>query len=60
MILNWFLPLGILIGAAGTQTAIRVHHGVKGHTRSRGWMLLLAIAWLPSFCWILAQFVDQY
>jgi len=60
MIMAWFLPVGILIGAAGTQTAFKSRHAMKVHTRERGWWLLLILAWLPSFCWILAQFIGQY
>jgi hypothetical protein len=60
MIMGWFLPVGILIGAAGTQTAFRSRHATKAHTRERAWWLLLMLSWLPVVCWILAQFVDQY
>jgi len=59
MVMGWFLPLGVLIGALGTQTAIRAHHAMRAKTREKGWLLLLTMAWLPSFCWVLAQFVRQ-
>ena len=60
MIMGWSLPLGILIGVAGTRTAFQAHHVMKARTRGEGWWLLLAVAWLPSVCWTLAQFVAQY
>jgi hypothetical protein len=60
MIMGWFLPFGIVIGAAGTQTAFRSRHLTKANTRERAWWLLLFLSWLPTVCWILAQFVDQY
>jgi len=56
--MGWFLPVGILIGAAGTQTALRAHR--HAGPRERSWWLLLVVAWLPTFCWLLAQVVDQY
>lgn len=60
MTMAWFLPLGLLIGAAGTQTAMRAHRHAGAGTRERSWWLLLLVAWLPTFCWIMAQFIDQY
>lgn len=61
MIMGWFLPLGFLIGAAGTQTAFKSRrHHAKARTRDRLWWLLVILAWLPTVCWILAQFVEQY
>ena len=60
MTMGWFLPVGVLIGMAGTQTALRSRHGSSAKARDRTWWLLLVLAWAPSFCWILAQFLDQY
>jgi hypothetical protein len=60
MSMVWFLPVGVMIGVAGTQTALRARHISSGKARDRTWWLLLILAWLPSFCWILAQFIDQY
>ena len=60
MTMAWFLPVSILIGAAGSQTAFRSHHLAGAHTKEKTWWLLLVLAWLPTFCWILAQFIDQY
>jgi hypothetical protein len=57
--MGWFLPVGILIGLAGTQTAWRSRHAIHGKARDWTWWLLLVLAWLPIFCWIMAQFVDQ-
>jgi hypothetical protein len=56
MIMTWFLPLGIAIGAVGTQTALRSRHALK---KERTWLLLLVMAWLPLVCWLAAQFVIQ-
>jgi hypothetical protein len=58
MVMEWFIPLGVLIGALGTQTAFRAHHSMA-KTREKGWLLLLTMAWLPSVCWVMAQFVSQ-
>jgi hypothetical protein len=59
MIMPWFIPVGVLIGLAGTQTAVKSRHAMKAK-KDRAWWLLLVLAWLPSFCWILAQFIEQY
>ena len=56
MTMAWFLPVGIAIGAVGTQTAFRARHS---HKRERLWWLLLVLAWLPILCWTAAQFVLQ-
>ena len=56
----WFLPVGVLIGMAGSRTAVRARHGVKGRPLDASWALMLLIAWLPLFCWFLAQVIDQY
>jgi len=59
MVMTWFLPMGLAIGAAGTRMAIRSHQGPQAGPRDAGrW--LLALGWLPCFCWILAQVVGQY
>ncbi len=60
MTMGWFFPVGILIGAVGTQTAAKARHQGKGKTRDRAWWLLLVISWLPTLCWLMAQFIDQY
>jgi hypothetical protein len=60
MTMGWFLPAGVLIGVAGTQTALRARHHTSGKARDRTWWVLMVLAWLPSFCWIMAQFIDQY
>jgi hypothetical protein len=60
MTMGWFLPVGVMIGAAGTQTAWKSRHATKAHTREWTWSMLVVLAWLPIFCWIVAQFVDQY
>ena len=54
----WFLPMGLAIAAAGTKTAIRSQHGPRPSGEASRW--LLALGWLPCFCWILAQVVGQY
>ena len=59
MTMGWFIPLGLLIGLLGTQTATRVRHSQKANRQNRGWWLLLLLSWLPAFCWIMAQFVAQ-
>ena len=60
MIMGWFFPLGVLVGVAGTRTAFRAHPVTRGKGRDMAWWFLLALAWLPIFCWILAQVIDQY
>ena len=59
MSMPWFIPLALLIGVAGTRTAMKSRHAREVTKRDRGLWLLLALAWLPSLCWLLAQFVDQ-
>jgi len=56
MTMAWFIPVGIAIGAVGTQTAFRARHALK---KERVWWLLLVLAWLPIGCWLVAQFVAQ-
>jgi len=58
MIMTWFLPLGCLVGIAGTQTALKSRHATQ--KKDRAWWLLVLLSWLPSFCWIAAQFIAQY
>jgi len=60
MIMGWFIPVGILIGAAGTQTALKSRHFLKANKQSQSWWLLIILSWLPSLCWILAQFIEQW
>ena len=56
MIMAWFLPMAGLIGLAGTRTAFKA----RQRKQDQDWWLLLSLAWLPSFCWIIAQSVAQY
>lgn len=58
MILPWFAPLGIAIGAVGTQTALKARHALKAKSK-RSWWLLLLLSWFPTLCWIMAQFIVQ-
>lgn len=60
MIMPWFIPVGALIGLAGTQTALKSCRAMKAKKKDRAWWMLIILAWFPSFCWILAQFIDQY
>ena len=56
MTMAWFIPVAGLIGLAGTRTAYKA----RQRKQDRGWWLLLCLAWLPSFCWLMAQWVAQY
>lgn len=59
MMMLWFVPLGLGVGLAGTRTALRSRHQLQAaHQEASGW-LLVALAWLPIFCWFMAQFVVQ-
>jgi hypothetical protein len=60
MTMGWFIPVGFLIGMAGTQTALKSRHALKANKKAGAWWLLLLLSWMPSFCWLLAQFIDQY
>jgi hypothetical protein len=60
MIMPWFIPVGVLIGLGGTQTALKARHAMKARKEQRSWWLLLLLSWLPSVCWFLAQFIEQY
>jgi len=35
MILGWFLPVGVLIGVAGTRTALRLRGHLKAQKEER-------------------------
>jgi hypothetical protein len=59
MTMIWFLPIGLVIGLAGTQTSLKARHFAKNNRAERAWWLLLVLAWLPTLCWIAAQFVLQ-
>jgi len=59
MIMPWFLPLGVLVGLAGTRTTLRARRSRGGTAWEKDWWLLLALSWLPAFCWLMAQFVRQ-
>jgi hypothetical protein len=59
MIMDWFFSVGVLIGVVGTRTAQKLRYVVKGSTKDRAWTLLLILSWLPTFCWIVAQFLNQ-
>lgn len=56
----WFLPLGLGIGGLLTQAAIQLHKEARRKRRSRGWLLLLLLGWIPIVAWIASQFVEQY
>ena len=58
MIMTWFLPMGLAIGAAGTRT-VAGHSATRAQERETAWWLL-TLAWLPCFCWLLAQVIGQY
>ena len=60
MIMPWFIPLAIGVGYEGTKTSLRSRHLLKSGNRERDWWILLVLAWLPSFCWIVSQFIEQY
>jgi len=60
MIMGWFLAVGLLIGAAGTRTALRHGHTLKAIKADRGLLLLLGLAWAPLLCWLMAQWIDQW
>lgn len=59
MTLFWFVPLALLIGFAGTRTAVRSKHSLKARKKEPAWWLLAVLSWLPLACWILSQFVRQ-
>jgi hypothetical protein len=59
MIMDWLFPIGVLIGAVGTRTAQKLRHVAKGSIKDWDWRLMLVVSWLPTFCWILAQFLNQ-
>jgi hypothetical protein len=59
MIMSWFIPVTMLIGLAGTRTALKSRHNLKAHARYRYWWLMVALSWTPLVCWVSAQFVTQ-
>jgi hypothetical protein len=60
MLMPWFFPLALGVGYVGTRTSLRARHTLKGGKRDSGWWMLLIVAWLPCFCWIASQLIDQY
>ena len=58
--MGWFIPVAVLIGIVGTQTAVKSRHTMKVNRKAKGWWLLVLLAWLPTFCWIMTQFIAQY
>lgn len=59
MTLAWFLPLALVIGFLGTQTAVRSRHALKARKLEPPWWILSVLSWLPLACWIVSQFVQQ-
>ena len=59
MTMIWFLPIGLLIGLAGTQTSLKARHFAKTNRAERTWWLLLVLSWMPVACWIASQFIAQ-
>jgi len=55
----WFMPLGVLLGIAGTRASAEERHFERG-SRAKGWLLLLSISWAPVLFWLLSQFIAQY
>ena len=55
----WFVPLALVIGIAGTRTALHARHTLKVHRKDRSWWLPMVLGWFPLACWILSQFVAQ-
>jgi hypothetical protein len=58
MIMSWFLPVAVLIGIIGTHEAMRSRRA-SGQSQHFGCWLLLLVAWMPSVCWLIAQFIAQ-
>jgi hypothetical protein len=60
MIMPWFIPLAVSVGILGTRTGLEQRHLAKRTHHSQGWWMTVIFAWIPSVCWVLAQFVQQY
>ncbi len=56
LLMPWFLPLAVLVGAYCTRTAHQMVEapGVRGDR----WLLGL-LGWSPLAAWVLVQFVPQ-
>jgi hypothetical protein len=59
MSMIWFIPLGLLVGALGTRTAFQARRDLKTNHKDMGWLLLIALSWLPTICWALSRFITQ-
>ena len=59
MSMLWFIPLAAAIGILGTKSALDQRHLTGQSHHNNGWWLTFAIAWAPTICWMLAQFVQQ-
>ena len=59
MVMPWFLPLALGIGAIGSRTFWEYQRD-PGKARQRGgaWLLLF-MGWFPLLAWILSHYVPQ-
>jgi len=60
LVMPWFLPVAILIGLMGFKIGMEEGHLSMGKRRRLDRWLILLVAWMPAFCWLMAQFVQQY
>lgn len=55
MPMQWFIPIGLGLGFAGTRTAWRIRNG-WGRGRRLETMMVAVLAWLPLLIWAIASF----
>lgn len=56
LVMPWFVPVALALGALGTRTGSHQRRMAR-RNHDKGWWLIVVFAWLPLVYWILAQFV---
>jgi hypothetical protein len=51
----WFVPLGALLGLAGTRTASQLRK-LRGHGHPAEVAALISMAWFPLLVWAIVAF----
>ena len=57
MVQPWMIPVAVMIGVAGTRTALQARRLIKA--ASKDWWMVVVLAWSPLVCWVASQVVLQ-
>jgi len=58
MLMPWFIPVGIAIGALGSRTAMILNRIQGGRWRGNALFLFL-LAWIPMAVWMLVCLIPD-